>query len=235
MLKITPSQLNAFRSAAQPALASTLATSLRDWNPARFGDMDPKMLDGLVAGAVSAAASRGLTLRSTVAGYTALTAALGPGFDHRPPTAKVLDEPCDTPDDRMARLDATLADEDWAGVVAPDQPVTGAQARAVAEAARTLLAQARKAYPDTPLGPVAQCAYRSRPAAPPPPGHWIEVVALDEEDHPLPDVQFQVKAADGQVWSGSTDEHGIGRITGLAAGPAQICFPDLDRRAWRPL
>jgi type VI secretion system secreted protein VgrG len=63
---------------------------------------------------------------------------------------------------------------------------------------------------------------------------WIEIALVYESNgKPVPGVAYEVTLPDGQtVASGSTDEKGLARVSGIDPGSCQISFPNLDKEAW---
>ena len=64
---------------------------------------------------------------------------------------------------------------------------------------------------------------------------WIEFELVDEDDNPVPGEKYQVELPDGSIATGTTDENGLVRITGVDPGSCKICFPDLDKDAWEKI
>lgn len=62
---------------------------------------------------------------------------------------------------------------------------------------------------------------------------WIEIELVDEEDEPVPDVQYRIELVDGSIREGRTSPEGRARITGIDPGTCKVSFPDLDGSAWK--
>ncbi len=62
--------------------------------------------------------------------------------------------------------------------------------------------------------------------------HWIEIALVDEAGCPVPGEPCRVQLPDGSETSGTTDEKGVLRVTGIDAGSCKICFTRLDQEAW---
>lgn len=65
---------------------------------------------------------------------------------------------------------------------------------------------------------------------------FVEVELLDDGDppQPVPNARFRVVFDDGQVFEGTTDSSGKGRVDGVPLGKATITFPDIDAKSWAP-
>ena len=63
--------------------------------------------------------------------------------------------------------------------------------------------------------------------------HWIEIVMLDQEGHPVPSIDYEITIPGGTVVPGSTDGKGRGRVDGIDAGNCKITFPKLDKDIWK--
>ena len=63
---------------------------------------------------------------------------------------------------------------------------------------------------------------------------WIEIVMVDEERNPVPGMAYAITLPDGETVAGGTlDEKGFARVDGIDPGTCQICFPTLDKDAWK--
>lgn len=61
---------------------------------------------------------------------------------------------------------------------------------------------------------------------------WVEVVLVDEDDNPVPNVRFELELPDGSKKSGNLDAEGKTRVTGIDPGTCKVSFPELDARDW---
>lgn len=64
---------------------------------------------------------------------------------------------------------------------------------------------------------------------------WIEIVLLDENDDPVPDLKYEIELPSGDVRIGTLNKEGKARLDGIEPGVCKVCFPDLDQDAWAPL
>jgi hypothetical protein len=146
-------------------------------------------------------------------------------------------------DAAWARLDRML--QGWDGI-------DGAE--------RSALAEARDRLTDDPgapaqggllllkvvprLAPLAE--QRERPAAltpsqlsgrqPEQDVHWIEIVLLDEDYQPVADEPYELQLPDGAVRTGRLNRQGKAYVADIPTpGTCRVCFPQIDRREWRPM
>lgn len=63
---------------------------------------------------------------------------------------------------------------------------------------------------------------------------WIEIVLLNAKGKGIPGETWEIKAPDGQVFSGTTDDQGLARLDGIEEGQCEVTFPRLDKEAWEP-
>lgn len=64
---------------------------------------------------------------------------------------------------------------------------------------------------------------------------WIEVYIEDEKGNPVPGERYRVTLPDGNtIAEGTTDDKGVGRVSGIDPGNCKITFPELDDEAWNP-
>jgi type VI secretion system secreted protein VgrG len=64
---------------------------------------------------------------------------------------------------------------------------------------------------------------------------WIEVLLEDEKGDPVPGEKYRVTLPDGEtIAEGTTDDKGLGRVSGIDPGNCKITFPELDKDAWNP-
>ena len=61
---------------------------------------------------------------------------------------------------------------------------------------------------------------------------WIEIELVDEDDQPVPGEKYRITLPDRRVASGTLDQNGFARVSGIDPGACQITFPDLDKEAW---
>lgn len=64
---------------------------------------------------------------------------------------------------------------------------------------------------------------------------WIEVLIVDEEHNPIPDVAYKIVLPDGSVRAGKTDEQGILRYDDIPQGVCQFSLIALDARTWESI
>ncbi|APR86027.1 Hypothetical protein A7982_11376 [Minicystis rosea] len=91
-------------------------------------------------------------------------------------------------------------------------------------------------------------AYRLRPrlaAVTPPPApapapkarderdtHWIEIVAVDDADRPMPHLRYHLKLPDGSIAEGRLDREGRAHVKSIPGGACALSFPDLHGPDW---
>lgn len=61
---------------------------------------------------------------------------------------------------------------------------------------------------------------------------WIEIKLVDEQGDPVPGEKYEVKVPDGTLATGTLDEKGYAKISGIDPGTCDISFPNLDKQAW---
>lgn len=61
---------------------------------------------------------------------------------------------------------------------------------------------------------------------------WIEIILVDMEGKPVPNVRYRITAPDGAVKEGTLNEHGQAGFYQIEAGNCKVTFPDLDKEAW---
>ena len=62
---------------------------------------------------------------------------------------------------------------------------------------------------------------------------WIEIILVDEEGKPLPNVRYRITPPGGDPpQEGRLNEHGQAGYYKIEAGECKITFPDLDGDAW---
>jgi hypothetical protein len=57
---------------------------------------------------------------------------------------------------------------------------------------------------------------------------WIEIVFVDAGGEPVPEVDFELRLADGQNQSGKTNKKGSARFEGITAGECKVSFPKVE-------
>jgi len=58
---------------------------------------------------------------------------------------------------------------------------------------------------------------------------WIEIMFVDAGMEPMPDIDYSVRLADGQVKSGKTNKEGLARFDEIQPGDCEVRFPKIDR------
>ncbi|MEM7151562.1 MAG: hypothetical protein AAF799_01925 [Myxococcota bacterium] len=61
---------------------------------------------------------------------------------------------------------------------------------------------------------------------------WVEVVVLDEDDRPVPLVDYEIRLSDGRVRRGRTDINGALYYDGLPSGTCELVLLDRDESTW---
>jgi hypothetical protein len=61
---------------------------------------------------------------------------------------------------------------------------------------------------------------------------WIEIILVDMEGKPVPNMRYRITAPDGKIQEGRLNEHGQAGYYQIEAGNCKITFPDLDKDAW---
>lgn len=62
---------------------------------------------------------------------------------------------------------------------------------------------------------------------------WIEIEMVDEDGNPVPGEKYKVTLPDNKtVATGTLDEKGYVKVTGIDPGTCKITFPNLDKEAW---
>lgn len=64
---------------------------------------------------------------------------------------------------------------------------------------------------------------------------WIEIELVDENDEPVAGEKYRITLPDERVASGTLDQNGFARVSGIDPGTCQITFPDLDKNAWEKI
>ncbi len=63
---------------------------------------------------------------------------------------------------------------------------------------------------------------------------WIEVELVDDDGNPIGSEAYKITLPDGSIRTGNLDGDGKARFDGIQPGSAQIAFPNLDGREWKP-
>jgi len=62
---------------------------------------------------------------------------------------------------------------------------------------------------------------------------WIEIELVDEIGQPVPNEEYEITAPNGEVIKkGHLDANGLAHVSIPEPGTCQVCFPNLDARAW---
>jgi hypothetical protein len=61
---------------------------------------------------------------------------------------------------------------------------------------------------------------------------WIEIVLVDPEGRPVPNVDYTVTLADGSVRRGRLNQAGMARLDGIPVGGCDVSFPTIDGNEW---
>jgi hypothetical protein len=61
---------------------------------------------------------------------------------------------------------------------------------------------------------------------------WIEIILVDMEGKPVPNVKYRVTPPGGEPVEGRLNEHGQAGLYQIEPGNCKITFPDLDKEAW---
>jgi hypothetical protein len=61
---------------------------------------------------------------------------------------------------------------------------------------------------------------------------WIEIVLVDMEGKPVPNVRYRITPPGGAPVEGRLNEHGQAGLYQIESGSCKITFPDLDSEAW---
>lgn len=67
------------------------------------------------------------------------------------------------------------------------------------------------------------------------PTAWISFSLKDDAGKPVANEPYLIKLADGTEQTGSLDEQGKMKLTGITPGSCQISFPRIDKGEWRKL
>ncbi|MFT3764641.1 MAG: hypothetical protein QM820_03850 [Minicystis sp.] len=62
--------------------------------------------------------------------------------------------------------------------------------------------------------------------------HWIEIVAVDDADRPLPHLRYHLKLPDGSIAEGRLDREGRAHVKSIPGGACALSFPDLHGPDW---
>ena len=84
-----------------------------------------------------------------------------------------------------------------------------------------------------PTAPVASVeALGPAPGAEEDRSHWIEIEVVDELGRPVPNVEYRIECAGGEVRTGTSGADGRAKEWALVAGVCKFGFPALDGPAW---
>ena len=61
---------------------------------------------------------------------------------------------------------------------------------------------------------------------------WIEIILVDNEGKPMPNVKYRITPPGGAPVEGRLNEHGQAGLFQIEPGNCKITFPDLDKDAW---
>ena len=64
---------------------------------------------------------------------------------------------------------------------------------------------------------------------------WIEIKLVDQDGKPVANEKYELKLPDGTLKQGSLDAQGLARVDELDPGTCTVCFPEIDRREWKPV
>jgi hypothetical protein len=65
--------------------------------------------------------------------------------------------------------------------------------------------------------------------------NWIAIELVGEDDKPIPGEKYRIQLPDGTFKVGRLDAQGRARLEGVTAGSCEVCFADLDSRAWEKI
>ncbi len=91
----------------------------------------------------------------------------------------------------------------------------------------------RQESPGAPAAPAPPPARTRPPVALEDLKTWVEIELLYDTGKPVPNERYVIKVPGGATESGTTDENGRARITGIDPGTCDISFPDIDAREWK--
>lgn len=61
---------------------------------------------------------------------------------------------------------------------------------------------------------------------------WVEILLVDLDGKPVPNVRYRVTLPDGTIQEGRLNEHGQAGYYKIEPGECKVTFPDLDKDAW---
>ena len=61
---------------------------------------------------------------------------------------------------------------------------------------------------------------------------WIEILLVDLDGKPVPNVRYRVTLPDGTVQEGRLNQYGQAGYYKIESGECKVTFPDLDKDAW---
>lgn len=64
------------------------------------------------------------------------------------------------------------------------------------------------------------------------PSEWLEIELVDDDDLPIPFVEYRVVQPDGKAVTGYLDQEGFARLDGIPGGMCQVTFTELDGPEW---
>jgi hypothetical protein len=63
---------------------------------------------------------------------------------------------------------------------------------------------------------------------------WIEVRLTDEDGNPCVGASYRIQLPDSSIMLGALDDEGKVRFEQIVPGQAEIAFPEIDGREWKP-
>ena len=130
----------------------------------------------------------------------------------------------------------------------------------MANALADKIKQTQNSFPSQPAGAVAACPFAAPVSKAPPPVDvktnfaltqqmmktlgvkraeetkekkaWIEIILVDAEGKPMPNVRYRITPPSGAPKEGTLNEHGQAGVYQIEPGNCKITFPDLDADAW---
>jgi hypothetical protein len=63
---------------------------------------------------------------------------------------------------------------------------------------------------------------------------WIEVRLVDRQQKPVAGERYRIRLPDSSLREGTLDNDGRVRFDNIVGGQAEITFPNLDKRDWKP-
>ena len=139
---------------------------------------------------------------------------------------------------RLERHIHTLTDEEMLNRLASH--VVSGDLKIVFRTKPVHLAKAFGGVPGLPqrINPVIEKKRPPVKVEPPPPRPtvtnqltWVEILLVDTDGKPVPDVRYRIELPDGQFQEGNLDENGRARADEIEPGTCWISFPDHDKEA----